>query len=192
MDLNLQNNVVVITGGASGIGRAVANAFAAEGSQVALWDLAKNVEKAADEIQQNSSVSAVGISVDVTDEEAVHAAVESTQTQLGPIKHLVHCAAIGSGHFGFPFTNLKPSDWRKTLDVNIMGTVNVTHALAPRMRERRSGTMVFISSVAGQIGSQTDPPYSASKAATINFAQCVAKDLAEFGARPEHLRQPRS
>jgi 2-hydroxycyclohexanecarboxyl-CoA dehydrogenase len=61
--------------------------------------------------------------------------------------------------------------------------VHAAHAVAPGMVERKRGTMVFIASVAGQIGSQTDPPYSAAKAANINFAQCLAKDLAPSGVR---------
>lgn len=61
--------------------------------------------------------------------------------------------------------------------------VVVAHAVAPGMADRGSGTMVFLGSVAGQIGSQTDPPYSASKAAAINFAQCLAQDLAPRGVR---------
>src|SRR5205814_9416335 len=69
------------------------------------------------------------------------------------------------------------------LDVNILGMVHVAHAFAPGMVELRRGTFVFIASIAGQIGSQTDPPYSASKAANINFAQCMAKDLAPHGVR---------
>ena len=64
-----------------------------------------------------------------------------------------------------------------------MGMVHVAHAVAPAMVERRQGTMVFIASVAGQIGSQTDPPYSAAKAANINFAQVLAKDLAPHAVR---------
>ena len=64
-----------------------------------------------------------------------------------------------------------------------MGMVRVTHAVAEGMVEQESGTMVFLGSVAGQFGSQTDPPYSAAKAANINFAQCVAKDLAGHGIR---------
>ena len=64
-----------------------------------------------------------------------------------------------------------------------MGMVHVAQAVAPGMAERRAGTMVFIASIAGQIGSQTDPPYSASKAANINFAQCLAKDMAPHGVR---------
>jgi 2-hydroxycyclohexanecarboxyl-CoA dehydrogenase len=119
----------------------------------------------------------------VTDEEAVRAAVARTAEALGPIDHLVHAAAIGSGKFGFPFTNLSPVDWPRVLKVNVMGMVNVAHAVGPGMAERGRGTMVFVASVAGQIGSQTDPPYSASKAANINFAQCLAKDLAPRGVR---------
>jgi 2-hydroxycyclohexanecarboxyl-CoA dehydrogenase len=99
------------------------------------------------------------------------------------VDHLVHAAAIGSGKFGFPFTNLRPADWPRVLEVNIMGMVNVAHVIGPAMVERRGGTMVFLASVAGQIGSQTDPPYSATKAANINFAQCLAKDLAPHGVR---------
>jgi 2-hydroxycyclohexanecarboxyl-CoA dehydrogenase len=99
------------------------------------------------------------------------------------VEHVVHCAAIGSGKFGFPFTNLEPRDWLRPLQVNVMGMVNVAHALTPHMIPNGKGSFVFLASVAGQIGSQTDPPYSASKAANINFAQCMAKDLAPHGIR---------
>ena len=73
------------------------------------------------------------------------------------------------------------------LRVNLVGAVNVAHAFAPAMAEARRGTVLFLSSVAGQIGSQTDPPYSAAKAGLINFAQCAAKDLAPFGVRVNTL-----
>ena len=168
MDLHLADRVAVVTGGASGIGRAVARAFAAEGVRVAVWDLNPDGE---------------GLAVDVADEAAVRDALARTEAALGPVDHLVHAAAIGSGKFGFPFTNLTPADWPRVLRVNVLGMVNVAHAIAPGMADRGSGTMVFVASVAGQIGSQTDPPYSASKAANINFAQCLAKDLAPRGVR---------
>ncbi|MFO0849072.1 MAG: SDR family oxidoreductase [Gemmataceae bacterium] len=172
MDLNLSGRVAVVTGGASGIGRAVARGFAAEGARVAVWDL-----------KDDSGEFAVGVAADVTDETSVRAALAATEMALGPVDHLVHAAAIGSGKFGFPFTNLTPADWPRVLQVNIMGMVNVAHVVAPGMADRGRGTMVFLASVAGQIGSQTDPPYSASKAANINFAQCLAKDLAPRGVR---------
>ena len=183
MDLNLKDHVVVVTGGGSGIGQATALTFAGEGANVAIWDLGESGERAAEEIRKTFPVQSIGISVDVTDGEIVRTAAERTSELLGPIDHLVHAAAIGSGKFGFPFTNLRPDDWLRVLNVNVMGMVQVAHAIAPRLIERGSGTMVFVASVAGQIGSQTDPPYSASKAANINFAQCMAKDLAASGVR---------
>ena len=183
MDLDLKDHIVVVTGGGSGIGRASAATFAAEGANVAIWDLSDSATKAAEEIQQQFPVRVIGISADVTDESVVLAATEQTIRVLGPINHLVHAAGIGSGKFGFPFTNLRPVDWLSVMQVNVMGMVHVAHAIAPRMVDRQSGTMVFVASVAGQIGSQTDPPYSASKAANINFAQCMAKDLAAKGVR---------
>lgn len=167
MDLQLDGNVAVVTGGASGIGQACAEGLAREGCRVAVWDLA----------------GGDGMRVDVSDFAAVQAALAETEARLGPVRHLVHAAAMGSGRFGFPFTNLQPEHWRRVLEVNILGMVHVAQALAPGMAERKAGSMVFIASIAGQIGSQTDPPYSASKAANINFAQCLAKDMAPHGVR---------
>lgn len=183
MDLQLSKHVALVTGGASGIGRAIAEQFAAEGAAVAIWDASDAVESVAAKIAETANVRTLGLRVDVTDEQAVIAVATRTANELGPVDHLVHAAAIGSGKFGYPFTNLQPSDWPRTLEVNIMGMVHMAHAVAPAMIERRSGTMIFIASVAGQFGSQTDPPYSASKAANINFAQCLAKDLAPSGIR---------
>jgi 2-hydroxycyclohexanecarboxyl-CoA dehydrogenase len=165
MDLELQGRVAVVTGGASGIGLACAQALTREGCRVTVWDV--------------SGPHAV----DVSDYAAVQAAVKETEGTLGPISHLVHSAAVTSGKFGFPFTNLEPGDWARVLQVNMMGMVHIAQAIAPGMIARKDGTMVFIASIAGQIGSQTDPPYSASKAANINFAQCLAKDLAPHGVR---------
>jgi 2-hydroxycyclohexanecarboxyl-CoA dehydrogenase len=171
MDLKLTNHVAVVTGGASGIGRATVEAFRAEGSRVAIWDRA---------LVEGDPHS---FAVDVTDFAAITGAIRKTEGMLGPVDHLVHAAAAVSGKFGFPFTNLTPSDWPHVLEVNVMGMVNVAHAVAPGMIERKRGTMIFIASVAGQVGSPTDPPYSASKAANINFAICMARDLAQHGIR---------
>lgn len=183
MDLHLKNRTAVIVGGASGIGFATARAFAREESRVVLWDRADNVAEAADALAKECGARALGVTVDVTDEEAVRSALQTTVSRLGRVEHLVHAAAIGSGKFGFPFTNLRPADWPRVLQINVMGMVHVAHVIGPAMIEQRAGTMVFLASVAGQIGSQTDPPYSASKAANINFAQCLAKDLARHGVR---------
>ena len=179
VDLHLTNSIAVITGGASGIGRATAECFAGEGAKVALWDVQPDVEDVASQIGSD----VIGLKVDVADLKSVKAALAETELRLGPADHLVHSAAIGSGKFGFPYSNLTPDDWPRVLEVNVMGMVNVAHAIGPGMRDRGQGSMVFVASVAGQIGSPTDPPYSASKAANINFAQCLAKDLAPHGVR---------
>ena len=129
LDLGIAGKVAIVTGGASGIGAATVRLLAQEGVRVAVWDLAAK-ESVRAELTQ---------SVDVTALPAVEAAWRQTEEQLGPPEILVHAAAIGSGHFGFPYTRVPVS--------------------------------------------QTDPPYSASKAANINFAQCMAKDLAASGVR---------
>jgi NAD(P)-dependent dehydrogenase (short-subunit alcohol dehydrogenase family) len=183
MDLRLTGNSAVVTGGASGIGAATARLLAAEGVRVAIWDRSDQVTAFAEELAREFQLPALGIPTDVTRADSVAHALQATLAAFGRIDHLVHAAAIGSGKFGFPFTNLAPDDWIRTLDVNILGMVRVAHAVAPTMIARREGTFVFVASVAGQIGSQTDPPYSASKAANINFAQCMAKDLAPHRIR---------
>lgn len=183
MDLQLAGKVAVVTGGAAGIGRACAAAFLAEGAAVALWDRDEGVAQAAAELGRTQSGRVTGYVCDITDEAAVSRAVQRTRTEFGRIDHLVHAAAIGSGKYGFPFSNLSPADWPRVLEVNIQGMVHVAHHVSPVMIEQASGTQIYIASVAGQIGSQTDPPYSAAKAANINFAQCLAKDLAPHGIR---------
>ena len=183
MQLELSGKVAVVTGGASGIGWACARMLAREGCRVSLWDLARETEERATTLSVERADRSHGVMVDVSDSAAVKSALKETEAALGPVSHLIHAAAIGSGKFGFPFTHLQPSDWLKVLNVNVMGMVHVAHAVAPGMIARREGTMVFVASVAGQIGSQTDPPYSASKAANINFAQCLAKDLAPHNVR---------
>lgn len=182
MEMNLKNRVAVVTGGASGIGLATAKAFAAEGCHVAIWDIGDSTQ-AAMELTSTANIRVLTYRVDVSSESSVQESARRTIAELGPIDHLVHAAAIGSGKFGFPFTNIPAHDWRRVLDVNIMGMVHVALAVSPEMTKNRRGTMIFLGSVAGQIGSQTDPPYSAAKAANINFAQCMAKDLAPHGVR---------
>ncbi len=187
MDLNLTGQTAVIVGGARGIGRAIAAQFAAEGCNVAVLDRDPAVTEVAAELNQRCQVRTLAITADVTDFEAMKQAAEKVQTSLARTDHVVFAVAVGSGKYGFPFWNLEPADWRRVLQVNVGGAVNVAHAFAPALVKARAGTMLFLASVAGQIGSQTDPPYSASKAALINFAQCAAKDLAPYGVRVNTL-----
>lgn len=175
MNLQLDGQVALVVGGARGIGQSIAAAFQAEGGRVAVLDLspAETVE--------------LSLVADVTDFAGMKRAEATIREKIGRVEHVVFAAGIGSGKFGFPFWQLEPADWPRVLNVNLVGAVNVAHAFAPNMAEAKSGTMLFVASVAGQIGSQTDPPYSASKAGLINFAQCAAKDLAPFGVRVNAL-----
>lgn len=175
MNLGLKNQGAVVIGGAHGIGLAIAEAFAAEGCRVGVADLAP---KGRFDYE---------IAVDVTDFTKLKAAAAEFVEKLGGVRHVVLAAGIGSGKFGFPFWNLDPADWARVLDVNLRGAANVAHAFAPILTRARAGTLLFLTSVAGQIGSQTDPPYSAAKAGVINFMQCAAKDFAPYGVRANCL-----
>ncbi len=172
MDLELNGKNVLIVGGAAGIGQTCAERFMAEGANVIVWDLA--------EVGHCNFLYA---SCDITNQQSVEAALSKTLKSAGSIDCLVHTAAIGSGYFGFPFDNVPIESWAKVLEVNITGMAQVAYTVAPQMIKQRRGSMVFLSSVAGQIGSQTDPPYSASKAANLNFAICLARDLARYSVR---------
>jgi 2-hydroxycyclohexanecarboxyl-CoA dehydrogenase len=176
MDLKLAGQVAVVTGGASGIGAATVQMLLDEGVKVAAWDL----RCSSPPVDQTNHLK---LTADVSSLEAISAAWTETEKRLGPITILVHAAAAGSGHFGFPYTNVPLSAWSEVFRINVLGMATVAQVAGPAMKAHRTGSMVFLSSVAGQIGSQTDPPYSASKAANINFAQCMAKDLAGFGVR---------
>jgi 2-hydroxycyclohexanecarboxyl-CoA dehydrogenase len=178
MDLQLRGQRALVVGGASGIGLAIARAFAREGAGVMIWDRSEHTAARAAELTNETGSACAGDAFDVTDFTRVQQAAASAMSDFGAIDHVVYAAGMGSGKFGFPFWKLDPSDWDRVLRVNLLGAVNVSHALAPAMAERGSGTLLFISSVAGQIGSQTDPPYSAAKAALLNFAMAAAKDLA--------------
>jgi NAD(P)-dependent dehydrogenase (short-subunit alcohol dehydrogenase family) len=186
MDLQLAGQVAVIFGAARGLGHAIAASFVSEGVHVALFDISPEVQTAARQLAQ-PKVQTLALVADVTDYPAVLNTANEVRSRFGEVDHVVFAVAVGSGKFGFPFWNLQPGDWERVLRVNLVGAVNVAHAFAPAMAKARKGTLLFLASVAGQIGSPTDPPYSASKAGLINFTQCAAKDLAPFGVRVNSL-----
>ncbi len=157
MDLKLTNKVAVVTGGASGIGAATATMLQQEGCRVVVMD--RRLPNANDSL----SSQLIRSEVDVTSVEQIATAWADVESSVGPIDIVVHAAAIGSGHFGFPYTNVPVSAWDDVLRVNILGMTNIAHVAGPAMSARRSGAMVFLASVAGQMGSQTDPPYSAQQ-----------------------------
>ena len=170
MDLHLTGQNVAVIGSSNGIGRAIAEGFVSEGCHVRGFDRAPN----------DGIPTTVG---DVTSYDQVKAFARGFEA----IDHVVFCVGVGSGKFGFPFWNLEPRDWLRVLEINLVGAVNVAHAFAEKLIARGQGSMLFLVSVAGQIGSQTDPPYSAAKAGLINFTQCAAKDFAPYGVRVNAL-----
>ena len=198
MDLRLAKNVVVVFGAARGIGAAIAQAFVVEGAHVVAIDRDPSVCDF-----PSSRPRSLGLIADVTDYATVRQASREIEERLGHCDHVVFAVGAGSGKFGFPFWKLDPADWEPVLKINLIGAVNVAHAFTPAMAAaaradqdanttksesgKPSRSVLFLSSVAGQIGSQTDPPYSAAKAALINFAQCAAKDLAPSGVRVNTL-----
>jgi NAD(P)-dependent dehydrogenase (short-subunit alcohol dehydrogenase family) len=135
------------------------------------------------EIGRAATPGPLSLTADAADLAAMREVAARVAEDRGGCDHVVVAAGIGSGNFGFPFWNLEPSDWDRVLQVNIMGPVHAAHAFSPLMIKRGRGTFLFFASVAAQIGSQTDPPYSAAKAAVVNFAQCAAKDLAAYNIR---------
>ncbi len=173
MKLNLADQSVVVFGATNGIGRAIAGGFLDEGCRVHGFDRAAGAAQA----------GLTTFTGDVTRYDEVRAFAD----QVGSVDHIVFSVGAGSGKFGFPFWNLEPSDWARVLEINLIGAVNAAHAFAPKLIARGRGSMLFLVSVAGQIGSQTDPPYSAAKAGLINFTQCAAKDLAPHGIRVNAL-----
>lgn len=177
MNISLRNQNAVIVGGANGIGWAITKAFLEADATVTVLD--RDTE-ALDRIQRERSERIETFDMDITNEFELRQAAEKFT-----VDHLVCAAAIGSGKTGFPFWKMTPEDWHRVIDVTLMGTVHTLHAFAPCLLEGDTSrkSVLLLSSVAGQIGSQTDPPYSACKAAVINFAQVAAKDFAPYGVR---------
>jgi 2-hydroxycyclohexanecarboxyl-CoA dehydrogenase len=176
MQLNLSGQKIAVFGAANGIGRAIAEAFINENCQVIGFDADKNASPLPGE---NPIIPG-----DVTNCDQLTAFAQ----QHPDTNHVVFSVGVGSGKFGFPFwKNLTPANWPRVLEINLVGAVNVAHAFAPTLIEKTHGSMLFLTSVAGQIGSQTDPPYSAAKAGLINFMQVAAKDFAPHGIRANAL-----
>ncbi|CAN5881791.1 SDR family oxidoreductase [soil metagenome] len=183
MDLKLAGELVVVVGGARGIGNAIAWAFAEEGARVAIVDRSPLATTVAANLRRQLECPASAFVADVSEYAVMEQVSRTLRRDHGRCDHVIFAVGVGSGKFGQPFWNLEPSDWDRVLRINLIGAVNVAHAFAPTMAGEQAGTLLFLSSVAGQIGSATDPPYSASKAGLINFAQCAARDLAPHGVR---------
>ncbi len=171
--IDLNGRVAVVTGGAQGIGRAVAARFAASGAKVELWDMdGKLAAEAAAEIGPN----AAGVAIDVTDAAAVKAATEALEARLGSVDILVTSAGIaGPNHktWDYPL-----DDWAKIMRINVDGTLHCCQAVIPGMLKRNYGRLVLVASIAGKEGNPNASAYSASKAAVIALTKSLGKELA--------------
>ncbi|HUK06295.1 MAG TPA: SDR family NAD(P)-dependent oxidoreductase [Stellaceae bacterium] len=173
--IDLRNRIAVITGGARGIGYAIAERFARSGAKVALWDL-DGAERAAEEI-----AGAIGLKLDVTDPDAVAEAVRATERRLGPIDILVASAGITGPNVSV--AEYPVDAWRRVIEINLNGVFICNRAVAPGMAKRNYGRIVNIASIAGKEGNPNAGAYSASKAGVIALTKSLGKELATTGVR---------
>ena len=165
----------VVTGGASGLGKASAARIVAEGGKVVLWDLNAETLKAA-----AAEVGAVAVTaLDVADPEAVQAAAEAANATLGRIDILVASAGITGATV--PVPEFPIDSWRRVIDINLNGVFYCCRAVVPFMLANDYGRIVNVASVAGKEGNPNASAYSASKAGVIGFTKSLGKELAGKG-----------
>ncbi|WP_174189402.1 SDR family NAD(P)-dependent oxidoreductase [Nocardia barduliensis] len=171
-------HTAVVTGGASGMGLAIARRLAARGDRVAILDLdGAGAERAAAEIRDKGD-AATGFAVDVTHRAAVDAALEQTRAAYGPVDVLVTSAGLVA--FA-PFTEITPEAWSRVLEVNLTGTFHCVQAVLPDMLARNWGRIVTISSSSAQRGSPGMVHYTAAKGAVIAMTKGLAREYAARG-----------
>jgi 2-hydroxycyclohexanecarboxyl-CoA dehydrogenase len=166
--MRLDGRKALVTGGASGIGAAIAERLAAEGAEVWVGDIdLLGAEKVAGEINGHS------IDLDVTDLDSARAAV----AEIDDLAILVNNA--GTDEFGF-FPHTSPAQWKRVLDINLNGVINCTAAALPGMQQAGYGRIVSISSEAGRVGSKGSAVYSAAKAGVIGFTKVIARENGRY------------
>ena len=175
--IDLKNKSAVVTGGAQGIGLAIAERFLVSGASVCLWDHdEKMVNKTASSLASKGRVETAVM--DVTDLESVKKAVSQTIDAFGSINILVCNAGIAGPTM--KVWEYPPEEWKNVMDIDLTGVFNCLHAVTPIMIEQNYGRIVNIASVAGKDGNPNAAPYSAAKAGVIALTKSLGKELAEF------------
>lgn len=179
---NFAGAVAVITGGASGIGKATAQALRAKGAHVVLADVnSQGLQQAEKDLQQQhpeATGSILGVPTDVTSEEQVQALMSRAVDTFGHIDLVVTSAGIGEGG---PIDFFPAAQMQRMLNINFMGTYNCVRAALPTMRQQQSGHFVFLSSVAGKLGAAFLTGYCASKWAVRGFSIALRVELTGSG-----------
>lgn len=175
-ELDVRGRVAVVTGGASGIGLAIARRLTASGAALSLWDLSPDALAPAVARAGAAAHTAV---VDVRDYAAVERARDATLAALGRIDILVTSAGITGPNV--PVADYPLDGWREVLDVNLTGTFHCARAVVAPMRAAGYGRIVAIASVAGKEGNPNAAAYSASKAGVIALTKSLGKELATSG-----------
>ncbi|KAA5827083.1 3-oxoacyl-ACP reductase FabG [Saccharopolyspora hirsuta] len=175
--LMLQDKVAVITGGAKGIGYAIAENFVSQGAKVVLADIDGDRAKQSAEALDGT---ALGVACDVTDPDAVQAAVEAATGEFGSLDVMVNNAGITRDA---TMRKMTLDDFEAVLDVHVKGAWLGTRAAAAVMREQGSGAIVNISSISGKVGMIGQTNYSAAKAGIVGLTKAAAKEVAHKGVR---------
>jgi 2-hydroxycyclohexanecarboxyl-CoA dehydrogenase len=175
--LGLQGKVAIVTGGGQGIGRALTLRLAAEGCKVAIFDLKAEAGEETAAIAGGDAVIKT-YALDVSDQDAVNAAVEAVETDLGPVWALVNNAGWDKPA---PFLATDKALWDKIIAINLYGPLFTHHAVAPRMVARGGGRIINIASDAARVGTSNEAVYSACKGGLISFTKSVARELASKG-----------
>ena len=171
----LSGKVVIVTGGAGGIGSALCARFAAEGSNVAVFDLNIAAAQAVVAMIHETNGRARAYQVDITDADNVEAAVQQVEREQGPIDVLVNNA--GWDH-GARFLDTDPVLWQKIIAINLTGPLHLHRSVLKRMHARGKGRVVNIASDAGRVGSSGEAVYSACKGGIIAFSKTMAREMA--------------
>ena len=173
--IDLAGQVAVVTGGAQGIGFAVAHRLIQSGAHVCLWDMRGDLLDTAKAALGPATSSQV---VDISDPDAVARATAATETAQGRIDILVHSAGIAGKNA--PLDEYQIDEWRRVVDINLNGTFFVNRAIVPGMKARNYGRIVNISSVAGKEGNPNASAYAAAKAGVIGLTKALGKELAKY------------
>jgi len=174
MELGLSDKIVLVTGASKGIGRAIAEAFAAEGSKVAIAARgAEELQRTASEISKGTGTEVMDVTADMSKAEDISSAIGEVVKRFGTIHVLVNNA--GGVHAFASFNDLTDDDWLAVLNLNLMSAVRSTRAVLPYMQQQKWGRIINISSESGTQPDAFMPHYSASKAAMNNLTKSLSK-----------------